>query len=154
MADVVLVRDDNGGAGASAFTGLVDPGDGKVGVRVAQGVAFNFNGYLGLQRTGGDVALAVDPNDSAKIYVAYNADENGDYVLHLVRSQDRGLTWSPDTRRIRNALNPALAIKGRDQFLPFGTPGGEPYGALIGDYEWVNHPDDIDRATAIVVADT
>ena len=27
----------------------------------------------------------------------------------------------------------------------FGTPGGEPYGALIGDYEWTNHPDDIDR---------
>ena len=26
----------------------------------------------------------------------------------------------------------------------FGTPGGEPYGALIGDYEWINHPDDIE----------
>jgi type VI secretion system protein ImpC len=26
----------------------------------------------------------------------------------------------------------------------FGTPGGEPFGALIGDYEWVNHPDDIE----------
>jgi type VI secretion system protein ImpC len=26
----------------------------------------------------------------------------------------------------------------------FGSPGGEPYGALIGDYEWTNHPDDID----------
>ncbi|MBL8837456.1 MAG: type VI secretion system contractile sheath large subunit [Alphaproteobacteria bacterium] len=26
----------------------------------------------------------------------------------------------------------------------FGTPGGEPYGALIGDYEFSNHPDDID----------
>ncbi len=26
----------------------------------------------------------------------------------------------------------------------FGTPGGEPYGALIGDYEWNNHPDDIE----------
>lgn len=25
----------------------------------------------------------------------------------------------------------------------FGTPGGEPYGALIGDYEFSNHPDDI-----------
>jgi type VI secretion system protein ImpC len=25
----------------------------------------------------------------------------------------------------------------------FGTPGGEPYGALIGDYEWSQHPDDI-----------
>lgn len=26
----------------------------------------------------------------------------------------------------------------------FGTPGGEPYGALIGDYEWTNHPDDVE----------
>jgi len=26
----------------------------------------------------------------------------------------------------------------------FGTPGGEPYGALIGDYEFTNHPDDIE----------
>ena len=26
----------------------------------------------------------------------------------------------------------------------FGTPGGEPYGALIGDYEWTPHPDDVE----------
>lgn len=26
----------------------------------------------------------------------------------------------------------------------FGTPGGQPYGALVGDYEWSNHPDDIE----------
>lgn len=26
----------------------------------------------------------------------------------------------------------------------FGTPGGEPYGNLIGDYEFTRHPDDID----------
>ncbi len=26
----------------------------------------------------------------------------------------------------------------------FGSPGGEPYGALVGDYEWTNHPDDIE----------
>ena len=25
----------------------------------------------------------------------------------------------------------------------FGSPGGAPYGALIGDYEFENHPDDI-----------
>jgi type VI secretion system protein ImpC len=31
----------------------------------------------------------------------------------------------------------------------FGTPGGEPYGALIGDYEWSNHPDDIDSLRLI-----
>jgi type VI secretion system protein ImpC len=26
----------------------------------------------------------------------------------------------------------------------FGSPGGEPYGALIGDYEFTSHPEDID----------
>jgi type VI secretion system protein ImpC len=26
----------------------------------------------------------------------------------------------------------------------FGTPGGEPYGALIGDYQFTNHPEDVD----------
>ena len=31
----------------------------------------------------------------------------------------------------------------------FGTPGGEPYGALIGDYEWTSHPDDIETLRLI-----
>ncbi len=31
----------------------------------------------------------------------------------------------------------------------FGTPGGEPYGALIGDYEWTNHPDDVETLRLI-----
>ena len=31
----------------------------------------------------------------------------------------------------------------------FGTPGGEPYGALIGDYEWSNHPEDIEALRLI-----
>ncbi|MGK0441356.1 MAG: type VI secretion system protein ImpC [Pseudohongiellaceae bacterium] len=26
----------------------------------------------------------------------------------------------------------------------FGMPGGEPYGALVGDYQFTNHPDDIE----------
>jgi type VI secretion system protein ImpC len=31
----------------------------------------------------------------------------------------------------------------------FGTPGGEPYGTLIGDYEWTNHPDDVESLRLI-----
>ncbi|MCC6416935.1 MAG: type VI secretion system contractile sheath large subunit [Gemmataceae bacterium] len=31
----------------------------------------------------------------------------------------------------------------------FGTPGGEPYGTLIGDYEFANHPDDIEMLSKI-----
>ncbi len=26
----------------------------------------------------------------------------------------------------------------------FGTPGGEPYGSLVGDYEFTNHPEDLE----------
>ncbi len=31
----------------------------------------------------------------------------------------------------------------------FGTPGGEPYGALIGDYEFTSHPEDIELLTGM-----
>ena len=31
----------------------------------------------------------------------------------------------------------------------FGTPGGEPYGSLIGDYQWTQHPDDVETLRLI-----
>src|SRR4029453_8674247 len=31
----------------------------------------------------------------------------------------------------------------------FGSPGGEPYGALIGDYEFTSHPEDIELLTNV-----
>lgn len=31
----------------------------------------------------------------------------------------------------------------------FGSPGGEPYGALIGDYEFTNHPEDVELLTGM-----
>ena len=31
----------------------------------------------------------------------------------------------------------------------FGSPGGEPYGALIGDYEFTSHPEDIDLLSKV-----
>ncbi|MEA1673588.1 type VI secretion system contractile sheath large subunit [Nitrospirillum sp. BR 11163] len=31
----------------------------------------------------------------------------------------------------------------------FGTPGGEPYGMLIGDYEFTNHPEDVQMLSSI-----
>jgi hypothetical protein len=44
------------------------------------------------------------------VYVAYNDDIGSKYVLHVLRSVDRGVTWSSDLRTINDALNPALAI--------------------------------------------
>ncbi|HYX31366.1 MAG TPA: hypothetical protein VE863_22715, partial [Pyrinomonadaceae bacterium] len=109
-ADIVVVRDDHGGSGTKKFSDLIDPTDNKVGMRVVRGAKFNFNGEKGQQRLGGDVALAVDPKNSDLIYIAYNDDQpNGVYALHLLRSNDRGKTWSPELRRLDDALNPALA---------------------------------------------
>ncbi|MBV8591309.1 MAG: type VI secretion system contractile sheath large subunit, partial [Acetobacteraceae bacterium] len=31
----------------------------------------------------------------------------------------------------------------------FGMPGGEPYGSLIGDYEWSSHPEDVETLRLI-----
>src|SRR3989442_15596134 len=100
-ADIVVVRDDHGGTGTSPFKDLVDPNDNKVGMRVVRGAKFNFNGEKGQQRLGGDVSMAVDPTNSDLIYVAYNDDQpNGIYALHVLRSTDRGVTWSPELRRL------------------------------------------------------
>ncbi len=110
-ADIVVVRDDHGGGGAQPFSDLVDPTDNKVGMRVVRGAKFNFNGEKGQQRLGGDVSMAVDPSNSDVIYIAYNDDQpNGIYSLHVLRSTDRGATWSPELRQLDDALNPALAI--------------------------------------------
>ena len=110
-ADIVVVRDDHGGSNTPRFSDLKDPIDNKVGIRVVRGASFNFSGEKGQQRLGGDVALAVDPTNSAIIYIAYNDDQpNGVYALHVLRSTDRGQTWSPELKRLDDALNPALAI--------------------------------------------
>ncbi len=117
-ADVVVVRDDNGGAGANPFTALQDT-DGLAGKRVVQGVTFQFNSLLGQQRIGGDVAIAVDPTNSSNVYIVYGDQQPAGYTLHVRRSTDRGVTWSADLLTIVNALNPFLAINalGKVAFL-------------------------------------
>ncbi len=114
-SDVVVVRDDNGAAGVSPFQDLVDPGDGLAGRRVVQGVSIPFSNSptLGQERIGSSLSIAVDPNNSAIVYVAW-ADRvgNGDvYTIHVRRSTDRGVSWSAaDLRTVRDATNPSLAI--------------------------------------------
>ena len=117
-ADVVVVRDDKGGA--LGFTSLVEPaapaGDGAVGKRVVQGVSFPFmrNGTAatGQQRIGGTISIAVDPKNSSIVYLAWGDSQPGSFLtIHVRRSIDRGQTWSPqDLLTIPNATNAALAI--------------------------------------------
>lgn len=117
-ADVVVVRDDNGGAGTSPYAALVDAG--TAGMRVVKGVKFVWGDQMGQQRLGGDLAIAVDPKNSKIVYLAYAGVQAATgYTLHLRRSLDSGQTWSGDLRTIDHATNPGLAInnKGKVAFL-------------------------------------
>jgi hypothetical protein len=124
--DVVIVRDDNWASGATPFTALVDDpaqgGDGKQGVRIATGVDDPQLGlYLGQQRIGSDLSIAVDPNDSATVYVCWGDQQGGTYTLYVSKSTKSGArgSWTGNLRTIPNATNPALAINnhGRLGFL-------------------------------------
>ncbi len=116
--DVVVVRDDRGGTGTRRFQDLKDASDGLSGRLVAQGVKipFNRNGTLatGQQRLGGALSIAVDPrpNQSGTVYLAWGDQQQQSILtLHIRRSTDRGVTWSPaDLLTVANATNAALAV--------------------------------------------
>ncbi|HWF73216.1 MAG TPA: choice-of-anchor D domain-containing protein [Solirubrobacteraceae bacterium] len=117
---VVIVRDDDWGNSASPFDALIDTGDGKRGVRIATAVNNPYSSLaLGQQRIGSDLAIAVDPTDSATVYVCWGDLQNSVYTLYVRKSTDSGVTWSGNLRTIANATNPALAITsdGRLGFL-------------------------------------
>ena len=121
-AAVVVCRDDNWGQGAPPFSDLIDP-DGFAGLRVAPNVQIpwaNFS-FMGQERVGSHLSIAVDPRDSSVIYLAWADFPTGapPYTIHLRRSRDRGVTWSGDLRLVPNGINPALAIneKGHVGFL-------------------------------------
>jgi hypothetical protein len=131
-ADVVVVRDDVGGGGANPFTALVDPGDHIAGMRVAKGVKFIWDDLMGNQRLGGDIAIAVNPNDSRIVYLAWaDIQATTGYTLHVRRSTDGGATWSAnDLRTVARATNPGLAVNsnGKVAFLyqkVIGSGAGE-----------------------------
>jgi Abnormal spindle-like microcephaly-assoc'd, ASPM-SPD-2-Hydin len=122
--DVVVCRDDNWGQGATPFTALIDPGDSKAGYRVAAGTTLpwqNLVNFIGQERGGNHVAIAVDPRDSSIVYVAWADYPGGNppFTMHLIRSDTRGTSWTADLRTIDNCINPALAVdeKGRVGFL-------------------------------------
>lgn len=113
VVDVVVARDDNWGTGASPFQNLLDSGDSLPGQRVVTGrtlPAFGVN--LGNSRlVASNISVAVDPTNSAVVYVSW-ADRvsTTDYTLHVRRSDDSGQTWTGDLLTITDATNPALAV--------------------------------------------
>ena len=97
-SQLVVVRSDDGGA--DGFTAL---GAGGNGVQVASNIAVfsettNTTLTLGQERiAGGDIAIAVDPNNANHVIVAYtNApgpDSAGVIQLVVAESMNGGATW-------------------------------------------------------------
>jgi hypothetical protein len=116
-SDIVVVRDDAAATGASPFQVLKDPSDKQPGVIVVKNAQIPWSNAaaLGQERIGSTLSIAVDPNNSAIVYVCWaDKGSKGDiYTLHVRRSTDRGATWSktdlPGTT-IHNATNCALAV--------------------------------------------
>ncbi len=127
-AEVVVVRDDNWGTGPNAFQALHDLGNNSIGQRVITGIQIPWLQLLGTQRVGSQLAIAVDPNDSGTVYVAWGDGATGaTFTLHVRHSTDRGQHWdNADLRTINTATNPGLAINshGKVAFLYQQQSGG------------------------------
>lgn len=113
VSDIVVVRDDTGATGTTPFRALTDT-DGLPGRRVVRNVSIPWSNAptLGQERIGSTLSIAVDPNDSRTVYLAW-ADRVGTgdiYSIHVRRSTDRGATWSGDLRTITNATCVSLAV--------------------------------------------
>jgi type VI secretion system protein ImpC len=73
---------------------------------------------------------------------------------HLVMNTETGATlkvkvFNVSKRELFKDVDKAVEFDQSQVFKKlyeneFGSPGGEPYGALIGDYEFGNHPEDIE----------
>lgn len=112
-ADVVVVRDDKWATGSNPFSDLADPTDNQMGKIVTRGITVPWHntGFIGSERVGGDLAIAVNPKNSSAVYIAWtDLQNNSVYTLHVSNSTDRGLTWSKDLRTIPNAKNPSIAV--------------------------------------------
>src|SRR5688500_5262965 len=76
---------------------------------------------------------------------------------HLVMNSETGETmkikvFNVTKRELAKDLEKAVEFDQSNMFkklyeAEFGQAGGEPYGALIGDYEFTKHPDDIEMLT-------
>lgn len=105
--DIVVVRDDAGGAAGYAALGA-----GGGGVAVATGETLP-QGFLGQERLGSDLSIAVDPHDPDRVVVAYAVIRTGQTLVSVNLSIDAGDSWNEifATTTDDSAL-PAVAIAG------------------------------------------
>src|SRR5262249_9860232 len=112
VGDVILVRDDEGGnSGAASFRALHNNENGVAGFTVVKARTFLFdwdNGkthyeaVLGKDRLGGDLAIAVDPQNADSLYVVWGEVLDGQPALHVTRSTNGGQKWSDILHTIKN----------------------------------------------------
>ena len=100
--DVVIVRDD--AAGSGGFVAL-----GSAGETVASNVVFP-QGFLGQERLGSDLSIAVDPGDSNRVAVAFAAVLDGHPIVVLKVSTNRGADWQQVFAGPSDSALPAVAI--------------------------------------------
>ena len=99
---LVVVRDDHWGA--DGFADLKDPSDNAAGRYVTS---------IGQNPPSADssLSIAVDPNNSSHVYVAWSGYVGvSSETIHVRRSIDRGENWSDDLMTVTNAINPEIAI--------------------------------------------
>ena len=111
--DVIVVRDEYFASGVTQFRALNDGADGNPGQRVVTNVLVPaFGVSLGNNRlVGSNLSIAVDPNNSSTVYVAWcDRVSTTDYTLHVRRSTNSGQDWGTDLLAITNATNPAIAV--------------------------------------------
>ncbi|MCB0737166.1 MAG: exo-alpha-sialidase [Bacteroidetes bacterium] len=115
-SELIVVREDyiqpSSSFSSVDFGDLVDPSDGKKGKIVGRGDVFNSgnNPSIGNHRTGGHLSLAVNPNNSNEVYVAWaNVIGAGRNNMHVWKSNDRGENWKLITT-FTNVVAPALAV--------------------------------------------
>jgi hypothetical protein len=147
-SDVVVVRDDNWGSGG--WAALTDPGDGLAGRRVVTGVTVPPVGtLLGSVRVSSRIAIAVDPRNRRRVYLAWCDGTPPNFRLHLRRSDDGGTTWTADLRSINSVTNPGVAVSIR------GTVGllYQRLTTPAGGNRWETHLEISDDRFATVRAD-
>ena len=113
VCDIVVVRDDNWATSGTTFDDLQEGGVAGRLVRTSRNVPWLTT--MAQERIGPNLAIAVDPRNSSTVYIAWaDLTAGSSLTLHVIRSTDRGATWSgSDLRTITNATNVGLAINSR-----------------------------------------
>jgi type VI secretion system protein ImpC len=118
-----------------------------------------------LSRTFEQAIAAIDKKVSAQLnevmhhprFTALEGTWRG--LNHLVMNSETGTSLkirvlNASKRDLNRDLSRAVEFDQSQLFKriyenEFGTPGGEPFGALIGDYEWSAHPEDVETLRLI-----